>query len=224
MAAIDLQKKSPVASKTTAAKKPVVKKPGVPITVNQKLGVLLRDKITGFEGLATGRSDMLTGCTQFSVQPQGKPDAILEGKQIDYHTLEVIGPGISDIAPIEDQTVTLKLGQKVRDKISGYTGTTVDRVTFFNGCVYFGVQREATASNMFGELPQPLLFPHGRLILYRSFGDILSDFFAAWFAPRVKKEKAPKPMAVVLPASSISVPKPPVRRPPGGPMRALHRQ
>lgn len=40
-----------------------------------KLGDTVKHKITGFEGVATGRAEYLTGCTQFSVMSRTlKPD------------------------------------------------------------------------------------------------------------------------------------------------------
>ena len=34
-----------------------------------KLGSLAKDKITGFEGVITGRAEYLTGCNQYVLQP-----------------------------------------------------------------------------------------------------------------------------------------------------------
>lgn len=38
----------------------------------------------------------------------------------------------------------IKLGEKVRDKVSGWTGTTVSKVEWLNGCIQFGVQGKLT--------------------------------------------------------------------------------
>lgn len=63
---------------------------------NTKLGVQLRDIVTGFEGIATGRIEYLNGCIQFLVQPVGVTDKgeRKEGVWIDHQQLEVIGAGI----------------------------------------------------------------------------------------------------------------------------------
>jgi len=34
-----------------------------------ELGCELRDKLTGFQGIATSRHEYLTGCTQYGLQP-----------------------------------------------------------------------------------------------------------------------------------------------------------
>jgi len=34
----------------------------------------------------------------------------------------------------------MKLGDKVRDKVTGLVGITVDRIEYLNGCIQYGVQ------------------------------------------------------------------------------------
>lgn len=36
-----------------------------------ELGETLRDKVSGFKGICTGRADYLTGCRQYKLQPKG---------------------------------------------------------------------------------------------------------------------------------------------------------
>jgi hypothetical protein len=60
------------------------------------LGKQVRDKITGFEGICTGRAEYLYGCTQFSIVPKAKME---EGKLgetywFDEGRVEVTGEGI----------------------------------------------------------------------------------------------------------------------------------
>lgn len=42
--------------------------------MNIKLGQKVRDIITGFEGIVTGRCEYITGCTQVLVAPRCKED------------------------------------------------------------------------------------------------------------------------------------------------------
>lgn len=56
------------------------------------LGAKVRDRLTGFEGVATARCEYITGCVQYGVLPMvkadgGYPDAVY----IDEQRLEVIG-------------------------------------------------------------------------------------------------------------------------------------
>jgi hypothetical protein len=43
-----------------------------------ELGCRVRDRISGFEGIASGRADYLTGCTQYAVAAKG----LHEGKPV----------------------------------------------------------------------------------------------------------------------------------------------
>lgn len=49
-----------------------------------KLGDKVKDKITGFSGIAICRSQWLTGCARFTVQPQEMKD----GKPVDAQTFD----------------------------------------------------------------------------------------------------------------------------------------
>jgi hypothetical protein len=55
-----------------------------------QLGDTVRDQITGFEGVTTGRAEYLTGCVQFIVQPPLKDGKFEEGRWFDEDRLEVM--------------------------------------------------------------------------------------------------------------------------------------
>lgn len=61
-----------------------------------ELGKLAKDKVTGFQGIVTGRAQYLTGCTQYVVVP---PVAVgggfQHGEWFDEGRLEVVGDGVS---------------------------------------------------------------------------------------------------------------------------------
>lgn len=64
-----------------------------------KLGSNVKDTLTGFSGMATGRSEWLYGCTRIYIEPaemrEGKP---IEGQWFDEQRVEVIkeqGPVVS---------------------------------------------------------------------------------------------------------------------------------
>ncbi|QOF85614.1 hypothetical protein, partial [Pseudomonas sp. ADPe] len=60
-----------------------------------ELGRKGRDKITGFEGIITGRCQYLTGCDQYGLVPPAR-DGKIEGAQwFDEGRIEVIGGGIT---------------------------------------------------------------------------------------------------------------------------------
>lgn len=53
-----------------------------------ELGATVKDKITEFEGLVTGKCSYITGCDQFLVQPKCKEGAWIEAKWFDENRLE----------------------------------------------------------------------------------------------------------------------------------------
>lgn len=62
-----------------------------------ELGWKVKDIITGFEGIVTGRAEHITGCNSYWVKPQkltaeGKP---LEAEYFDEDRLEFVDEGIN---------------------------------------------------------------------------------------------------------------------------------
>lgn len=56
-----------------------------------QLGQRLKDKVTGFEGIASGKAEYLTGCTQWSLQPKVKEDgSFIEGRWFDEGRLVIL--------------------------------------------------------------------------------------------------------------------------------------
>ena len=56
-----------------------------------KLGSKVRDKVSGFIGVAIARTEYLNGCIQYSVQPKvGKDNKVPEEIGVDAGSLEVI--------------------------------------------------------------------------------------------------------------------------------------
>lgn len=65
-----------------------------------KLGDKVRDKVTGFEGIATSRTEFMNGCVQIEVTSKlkkGERPKIddMSGVGIDIEQLEVIGNGLN---------------------------------------------------------------------------------------------------------------------------------
>lgn len=110
--------------------------------VKIRLGNKVKDRVTGLTGYVTSRSDQLNGNVQFGVQPPGEGDKIPDSQYVDHFMLEVLEEGFANDLPPVDDTVTVQLQDKVRDKISGMEGTATEKITFQNGCVYFIVQPE----------------------------------------------------------------------------------
>ncbi len=59
------------------------------------LGKKVKDKITGFVGIAVGYCSYLTGCNQYGVAPPVKDGKICDTSWFDEGRIEVIGKGVS---------------------------------------------------------------------------------------------------------------------------------
>ncbi len=56
-----------------------------------KLGQKVRDKITGFEGIATSKVEYINGCIQFCIRPKiDKDGKMVDGEYIDIAQIEAI--------------------------------------------------------------------------------------------------------------------------------------
>jgi FAD synthase len=61
-----------------------------------KLGMKVRDKVSGFEGIAITRVEFLNGCVQIGVKPKINKDGKMEeAHHIDIQQLEVVGTGVN---------------------------------------------------------------------------------------------------------------------------------
>lgn len=57
-----------------------------------KFGTLVKDKITGFKGIITGRRKYINGCMQYYVTPSvNKKGEMQEAQWIDKDQLELLG-------------------------------------------------------------------------------------------------------------------------------------
>lgn len=132
------------------------------MTQEIKLGMIVRDPVTGLTGTADAKYEMLSGSVQFKVQPLGEGAKVEEGYFIDDFLLEVLGEGVSDRLTPADDTVTLRLGEQVQDTVSGVKGIATAKVTYLNGCVYFSMMPKAPWYAM-ASVPDVLTIDHKRL-------------------------------------------------------------
>jgi hypothetical protein len=63
------------------------------------LGQRLRDRVSGFEGIATGRLQYLNGCVQYLLRPKiGADGKTIDGEWFDDQQIEFVDEGIT-VAP-----------------------------------------------------------------------------------------------------------------------------
>ena len=78
-------------------------------------GEHVRDVVTGFAGIVTGRVDYITGCNQYLVQAKATKDgAVLDGRWLDEQRLvrangkRVVLPDGHDVRPGADMPAPVK--------------------------------------------------------------------------------------------------------------------
>jgi len=126
-----------------------------------RLGNLVKDLVTKFIGYTVLKAELLSGTIQWGIQPEVEAGSkeIPKAMFIDEFMLEVLEQGFADNLPAIDNRVTIKLGEKVKDKVTGATGIATEKVTFQNGCVQFAI---ITGLNKDGE-QSVLQIDHKRL-------------------------------------------------------------
>lgn len=65
------------------------------------MGSRVRDKISGFTGIATARTEYLNGCARVVVEPDklGEKGELIEGKYFDEPQLDVLLEGVISLGP-----------------------------------------------------------------------------------------------------------------------------
>lgn len=163
--------------------------------LNIPLGTEVYDVITCFQGCLMQRIEASGGNIRYAVQPQGDGTTLPEGISFDYHSLLIVGPGCSAVRTSVANPTSIKVLDRVKDKVSGFEGIVNGKIIFLNGCEYLEVQGKATKE-----------FPTGPIALSQAhFWTKVNDGLNI-------VEKAKK-MVKALTDSS--------KRPPGGPMTRI---
>jgi hypothetical protein len=69
---------------------------------NELKGKQVKDKVTGFTGICTGRTSWIYGCDQYIITPKADSNKLEEGKWFDDGRIVVIGNGI-DIESVQTE-------------------------------------------------------------------------------------------------------------------------
>jgi len=112
-----------------------------------KLGSIVTDLQSGYEGTATARIELFSGNVQYTVTPKVTKGSEKFPEQVNFDaaTLKVKGKGISELAK-EPQPVSISLGDEVECILSGFKGVASMKSIFMNGCVYFDVTKPENAT------------------------------------------------------------------------------
>lgn len=106
-----------------------------------QLGTRVRDLITGMTGVAIARTEWLYGCARVGVESveikkDGKPsDAVW----LDEQRVEAVD-GEKAFTPVTPQEYPIKLGSKIKDKLTGFSGLAVAKTVWFSGSTTFQIE------------------------------------------------------------------------------------
>lgn len=123
----------------------------------KRLGNVVKDIYTGLEGVATGYSEWLYGCNRICVE-------VVENNEpkdcwFDEQRIEFVKSGPMEIKKL--QTPKIKLGSKVKDKVTGYQGTAMARVTWL--FAHPSIEIESNELNKDGNKKERYAFDETRL-------------------------------------------------------------
>lgn len=112
-----------------------------------KLGSIIVDLQSGYEGTATARVELFSGNVQYTVTPSVKKGCEKFPEQVNFDaaTVKLKGKGISALAQ-EPQPTGIAIGDEVECILSGFKGIASMKSTFMNGCVYFDVTKPENAT------------------------------------------------------------------------------
>src|SRR6266852_2877392 len=102
------------------------------------LGSKVRDVISGFTGRAHSRTEFMYGCSRITIEPVEvmKDGNLGEVESFDEQRIEEIEPAKPFIYP----STNFKLGSKIRDTVTGFTGIAHSRRVNVYGDSEFGVE------------------------------------------------------------------------------------
>ena len=71
--------------------------------VDENLGKMARDKVTGFEGIIVVKGVHLFGCNTYTLSPKAIGGKIEDSRSFDEGRVEIIGPGITAVEVQSDK-------------------------------------------------------------------------------------------------------------------------
>ena len=115
-----------------------------------KLGKYAQDKVTGFKGTITAYCKHLYGCDTYLLQPDlDKDGKMAKSHWLDEGRIEILGEKIQHEKT--DLGYKFELGQKARDKITGFEGIITACCVEMFGCDTYIVQPEVGENGAIGE-------------------------------------------------------------------------
>lgn len=111
------------------------------MTTKIKLGNIIRDQITGFQGVAVTYSTHINNCPRWSIQPQEVKDGkAVESRSFDEPHVEFVKQSKVSVLPPQRPAEPPELGDTVLDAITGLEGIVISIYIFVAGCARIAVQ------------------------------------------------------------------------------------
>jgi hypothetical protein len=171
--AIKPKTKLPVVTENLVVKEVVNIKPVMLQGIPSELGWLVRDVVTGIQGIAYSLYEHFNNTKQISVYGRtDKKGNLPTIWAFDACQLVKMGDGITELRK-PPPYVSIQLGIKVKDLFTGYTGITYQKVTHLNGCVGYLVIPEKNNKATVGDG-----FSSGQVIEYQRLEVVDSKILA----------------------------------------------
>jgi hypothetical protein len=103
-----------------------------------KVGDRVKDRISGFSGIVTSITDYVAGCRRVGVSPEKLHNGeVIERGIFDEPNLQILEKAV--FTSDNEAKPKIKLGDRVRDKISTMEGIATSITTYLSSDVYIGV-------------------------------------------------------------------------------------
>lgn len=100
-----------------------------------KLGLIVKDLVTGITGVAENRGTYMHGCDRYCIQPKAKKDGTIpEAIMVDEPQLRILTSKKPAMEPMKPPKQILFNGDLAIDPISGFKGIVTGRAVYLNGC------------------------------------------------------------------------------------------
>lgn len=114
------------------------------------LGNIIRDRATGFQGVAIMKAEMIDGSTQFALQPKSKlgddgESSVPQAWFVDVQLCEFVEVGVGGLLSKPHPETPFILGEEVEDLATKHRGIATERIFHINGCVHYTVVGKVTA-------------------------------------------------------------------------------
>lgn len=105
-----------------------------------ELGDEVEDIVTGFRGIVTTKSILVTAEDRLTVRPPLKDGEIKDSHAFDRSCLKVVTKNKVPYDASKNPTDNIQIGDEVEDKLTGFKGIAVARHIFISNCVHISIQ------------------------------------------------------------------------------------